>query len=51
MCKWLDTETKAMLQQAPPQKYAPPDTGMFTLVLLKRQFRGQFRGQFPGGQF
>jgi hypothetical protein len=36
MCKWLDTETKAMLQQAPPEKYAPSDTGMFTLVLLKK---------------
>jgi hypothetical protein len=36
MSKWLDTETKAMLQQAPPEKDAPPDTGMFTLVLLKR---------------
>lgn len=36
MSKWLDTETKAMLQQAPPEKEAPPDTGMFTLVLLKK---------------
>jgi hypothetical protein len=36
MSKWLDTETKAMLQQAPPEKDAPPDTGMFTLVLLKK---------------
>jgi hypothetical protein len=35
MSEWLDTETKAMLQQAPPEKLAPPDTGMFSLVLLK----------------
>jgi hypothetical protein len=34
--KWLDTETKAMLQPAPPEKLAPPDTGMFTLVLLQK---------------
>lgn len=36
MNKWLDTETKAMLQQSPPGKYAPADTGVFTLVLLKK---------------
>jgi hypothetical protein len=36
MSKWLDTETKAMLQQLPPEKYAPPVTGLFTLVLLKK---------------
>jgi hypothetical protein len=36
MFTWLDTETKAMLQQAPPEKLAPPDTGMFTLVLLQK---------------
>jgi hypothetical protein len=36
MCEWLDTETKAMLQQAPPEKYAPANTGLFTLVLLTR---------------
>jgi len=34
--KWLDTETKAMLQQAPPEKLAPPTTGLFTLVLLHK---------------
>lgn len=33
---WLDTETKAMLQQAPPEKYAPSDTDTFTLVLLRK---------------
>jgi hypothetical protein len=33
---WLDTETKALLQQSPPEKYAPPDTGIFTLVLLRK---------------
>jgi hypothetical protein len=33
--KWLDTETKAILQPAPPDKLAPPDTGVFTLVLLR----------------
>ena len=31
---WLDTETKALLQQLPPEKLAPPDTVAFTLVLL-----------------
>jgi hypothetical protein len=36
MSEWLDTETKAMLQQSPPEKLAPPDTGMFTLVLLEK---------------
>jgi hypothetical protein len=36
MLEWLDTETKAMLQQAPPEKLAPADTGMFTLVLLQK---------------
>lgn len=33
---WLDTETKAILQPSPPEKLAPPDTGMFTLVLLQK---------------
>jgi hypothetical protein len=33
---WLDTETKAMLQQVPPEKYAPSDTDTFTLVLLRK---------------
>jgi hypothetical protein len=36
MSIWLDTETKAMLQQCPPEKLAPPTTGLFTLVLLRR---------------
>jgi hypothetical protein len=36
MDNWLDTETKAMLQQAPPEKFAPPKTGKFALVLLKK---------------
>jgi hypothetical protein len=36
MCQWLDTETKAMLQQAPPETLAPPYTGLFTLVLLQK---------------
>ena len=35
MSTWLDTETKAILQQVPPEKDAPPDTGTFTLVLLR----------------
>ncbi len=36
MCEWLDTETKAILQQVPPRKCAPPDTAdTFTLVLLQ----------------
>jgi hypothetical protein len=36
MSNWLDTETKAMLQQVPPGKLAPPETGIFTLVLLRK---------------
>jgi hypothetical protein len=35
MSKWLDTETKALLQGAPPEKDAPPTTDTFTLVLLR----------------
>lgn len=35
MSEWLDTETKALLQHVPPEKYAPAATGRFTLVLLK----------------
>lgn len=31
---WLDTETKAMLQQVPPQKLAPATTETFSLVVL-----------------
>ncbi len=34
MDTWLDTETKALLQKSPPKKLAPPDTAMFSLVLL-----------------
>ncbi len=37
MNTWLDTETKALLQRAPPEKLAPPDIGIFTLVLLAFQ--------------
>jgi hypothetical protein len=37
---WLDTETKAMLQQAPPEKLAPADTGVFSLVLLDKKENG-----------
>lgn len=36
MSAWLDTETKALLQQVPPGKLAPPNTATFTLVLLKK---------------
>jgi hypothetical protein len=32
--KWLDTETKALLQGVPPEKLASPATATFTLVLL-----------------
>ncbi len=35
MSTWLDTETKALLQQVPPDKFAPADTGMYTLVLVR----------------
>jgi len=31
---WLDTETKALLQHTPPEKFATPDTAGYTLVLL-----------------
>jgi hypothetical protein len=31
---WLDTETKALLQRASPDKLAPADTTTFALVLL-----------------
>ncbi len=37
MSTWLDTETKALLQQVPPEKLAPPDTGKFTLVILHKK--------------
>ncbi|MDY0168077.1 MAG: hypothetical protein RBS80_16130 [Thermoguttaceae bacterium] len=33
---WLDTETKACLQQAPPSKLAPSATETFSLVILRR---------------
>lgn len=36
MSEWLDTETKAILQPAPPAKLAPPDTVGFSIVLLSR---------------
>ncbi len=36
MSEWLDTETKSLLQNVPPEKLAPPDTLGFTLVLLTR---------------
>ena len=34
MSRWLDAETKAILQGVPPEKLAPPDTIGFMLVLL-----------------
>ena len=36
MSEWFDTETKALLQNAPPEKLAPPGTLGFTLVLLSK---------------
>ncbi len=33
---WLDTETKAYLQQSPPSKLAPSTIGSFSLVVLRR---------------
>lgn len=36
MSEWLDTKTKALLQNVPPDKLAPPDTAGFTLVLLSK---------------
>jgi hypothetical protein len=43
MSTWLDTETKALLQQVPPEKLAPPDTGKFTLVILDRKREANWR--------
>jgi hypothetical protein len=43
MTAWLDTETRAMLQPAPPKKLAPPDTATFTLVLLAIAVPGRAR--------
>jgi len=34
MSSWLDTETKALLEESPPEKLAPADTATFSLVLL-----------------
>jgi len=34
MVEWLDTQTKALLQRAAPEKMSPPDTATFSLVLL-----------------
>jgi hypothetical protein len=39
--KWLDTETRALLGGAPPEKNAPADTRAFALVLLA--YRGRDR--------
>ena len=36
MSEWWDTETKALLQNVPPEKLAPPDTVGFTVVLLTK---------------
>lgn len=36
MSVWFDTQTRALLQQMPPEKLAPPDTGTFSLVLLDK---------------
>jgi hypothetical protein len=43
MSTWLDTQTKALLQQVPPEKLAPADTGMFTLVLLAIETKNRYR--------
>ncbi|MHB0961529.1 MAG: hypothetical protein ACYC0X_26425 [Pirellulaceae bacterium] len=37
MSEWCDTETKALLQNVPPEKLAPPDTLGFTVVLLTKK--------------
>lgn len=34
MSSWLDTETKALLEESPPDKLAPASTARFTLVLI-----------------
>lgn len=34
MTSWLDTQTKAILDQTPPNKLAPPDTKSYSLVLI-----------------
>jgi len=36
MSEWWDTETKALLQNVPPERLAPPDTLGFTVVLLTK---------------
>jgi len=37
---WLDTETKAVLQQVPPQKLAPAITETFSVVVLSFDSHG-----------
>jgi len=34
MCKWLDTQTKELLQDVPPTKLAPAGTAGFSLAML-----------------
>jgi hypothetical protein len=35
MCKWLDTQTKEILQGVPPTKLAPDDVATFSLIMLE----------------
>jgi hypothetical protein len=35
MTSWLRAETRALLQEQPPEKFAPAETYSFTLVLVK----------------
>jgi hypothetical protein len=37
MNRWLDTETKAFLQQLPPLKLAPANTETFSIVVLREE--------------
>lgn len=36
---WLDTETKAVLQKVPPEKFAPATTETFSIVVIDCSFR------------
>ena len=42
---WLDTETKAALQQLPPQKLVPATTETFSVVILSCDARGDHTRQ------
>ena len=47
---WLDTETKAMLQQVPPEKVAPATTETFSLVVLAFDTAGDHNRSVANGR-